>query len=768
MSEKRFTKANKISAMSDRVKLLHENAIKEANKKIPWFGDKLSILDIPGVLDKPVIIRKALAFEKMLNEMPISIKEGELIVGDIPAGSVAGGRSFPSYTNNEEDVEAAKNSLSIKSVWGHVVPDYSKVLSKGLKGLKDEIEGYCSNKLNKLSQEKAEFYEASLICICAVEQLAKRYAKLAQKQTKQEKQTNLKKDYEKIALICSKISENKPESFHEAVQSFFFIFVALHSTLNFVPLGRFDQYIEPFLSKDLNDGLITPVEAQEIIECLWIKLNERTKKNPQIFVDHSDPFDWSTGGNPKEEKLFKQNEDIAYYNQWYQTCVLSGRKVNGSDATNILTYMCLEASKKLKMTQPVLYVRMHKDSPKKLLTKCCELIKDEMSMPTIINDDIRIPALIKFGIPIEEANDYALAGCWESLIPGKTEFRWTPVHALKSLEYVLNRGYDFLLDKQIGPDTGDPSEFTSLQHLLKAFKIQLDSQLGKSINTVLNYYGKMNKIAPVPFLSSLIDDCLVQGLDLTQGGAKYIFHALSITGLANTIDSMMALKAMVFDTKKITMKKYIKIINNNYEDAEDIRLYIKNNIQKYGNDIDETDQILKEIVEYFVTDVKKLTEDIKSKKISFPCMIGTTPMYKLFGRAHIASADGRMAREPIANNLCPTDGVAKNGLTAVINSYTKVNFIDIPMGSELDIHIRKKTLDSSFDGVNLLGTVINSFLDLGGPGLNITVTDVETLIAAQKEPEKYQDLMVRLGGWQAYFVALDKVHQDYIIARNKH
>jgi len=761
--KKKDIELKKIEYKSERIERLCSKVKKEASKKKVWWDRDLTILN-NQTDKKPIIIRKALAFNKMLEEMPISIDKGELIVGKIPLNSVAGGRPFPEYANKGEKEKAASNSLSIKSVWGHIIPDYQKVLDKGILGIREEA----SNKLERAiepSVETVNFYKSIIICCDSVIFLAKRYSKLANNLSNNEKYIEYKEELKHISNVCLEVPMKKPDSFYSALQSFWFIFMVFHSTLNFVPMGRFDQYMYPFLIKDLNEGKLTIIQAQELIECLWIKMNERTQKNKEDLEDHSDPYDWSLGKEREDEAFFPLNKDVAYYNQWYQTCVLGGINKDGSDATNILSYMCLEATKKLKLTQPLLYARVHENSPENFLKKIAELIQEGLSTPTIFNDKVRINSLTRVGIPLKDANNYAASGCFESLIPAKMEFRWSPIHSLKSLELVLNRGYDYLIGKKIGEDTGNLKEFQLFEELMEAVKIQLKRQIEKAIQTALKYYGAVYSIAPVPFLSSLISLCMEKGLDLTQGGAEYIVHALSLTGLANLVDSLMVIKELVYDNKEISLQKLNEILNNNFNNEEEFRQKAKNRVNKFGNDIDCVDNFMVEITNFFVETVENCTKDIKN--IKFFCMIGTTPLYSIFGSGHLASAEGRKSREPLAANLCPNVGVAKSGVTAVIKSHTKCNFNTIPMGSELDIHINQKSIVGE-DGIARLLAVIETFLNLGGSGLNISVNDVGTLLSAQKEPEKYQDLMIRLGGWQAYFVALDRKNQDYHIERIKH
>ena len=756
--------------ITPRVEMLRERVTADSWRQKEWAvkGDE-NIFDIENVLDQPLVIRKALAFNRMLEIIPADIRPGELIVGDIPLSSVAGGRPAIGYATPEEEAKAAESGLSVRSVWGHVCPDYHEVLALGMPGAITKVESCIKKERDAPTPDtgKIDFFTAGRICCQGAIAYMERYEKIALQKAEGETDVVRRAELQDIAAVCGRLRVNAPQSFYEAVQLFYFVHCAMHANANFSTLGRFDQQLWPYLRADLEQNRTTIEQAQEIIECLWLKLNERTQKNPDLLVNRSTPYDWSTGRDPNLPITFNMYEDTAYFNQWFQTTTLGGRDKAGNNAVNPLSYSCLMASWHVRMTQPIIYSRIGKDTPVDFFNLSCELIRDGMGMPTIVNDDVRIPALTGAGVSIEDANDYAFSGCWETVTTGNCNFKWTPIHALKALELVLHRGVDQITGLKTGIDAGAPDDFTSIGQLSEALKRQIHATMDNAVNAAIRYEGFMYRIAPVPFMSVLTGGCLENGRDITQGGAKYSFHALSLTGAANTADGLVAIDYLVFQKKRFKLSEFIRIQAEDYAGQEELRLEILNKMPKFGNGIDQVDNIAIDIAEDFLDYCKNYSPAPKNSELKFTAMIGTTPMFRLFGLAHGASSDGRKSRTPIADNLDPVDGLAKNGVTAIIESHTKVDFTKVPMGSELNLHLKKSALQSA-EGLDRMKALISIFFEKGGSGLNITATDVETLIAAQKEPEKYQDLMVRLGGWQSYFVALDKVHQDVLIARNKY
>ncbi|RLE09391.1 hypothetical protein DRJ04_09940 [Candidatus Aerophobetes bacterium] len=385
-------------------------------------------------------------------------------------------------------------------------------------------------------------------------------------------------------------------------------------------------------------------------------------------------------------------------------------------------------------------------------------------MPAIFNDEIIVPALEKSGIPVEDARDYANDGCWETLIPGKTEFRYYLMNTPLCLELSLNQGYSRLRKRKEGVDTPHPLSFVSFSQVMDSFYRQLDYQIEKLISIIVEFYGCLYEIAPVPFLSSTIDECMERGLDITQGGAKYIMHALLLMGLSHTVDSLAAIKKLVFEEKLVSMQELLEALDNDFRGKENLRQLLITRSPKYGNDDDYVDNIAKEVLTYFVRSVQRHAQAYPQRKVKFYTGVGSFEFYVLGGKMVGATPDGRLSMQPFSSNFSPSLGQAIEGPTSTVNSFAKMDLIDLPTGSPLDLSLDKKALKGE-EGLERLMAFVQSFLSKKGNMLTISVNSVEELRRAQKEPDKYRHLRVRVGGWQAYFVDLTKEHQDHHIAR---
>jgi len=751
----------------ERLSILKENLQKKMCQKKEWWGDDLTILDRPGMISKPLPIRKAKAIEKVCSEMPIRIEPAELIVGTPTMSSVGFGNTFPRYETDDEAKEAAKVMLNRKSVWGHNPPYYPKILQRGLSGLKAEA-------LFKLAEtpdeEKKIFYESVIISLDAVVKLAHRYADLAERMGKGETNEKRKNELLTIAQICHKVPKYPAESFHEALQSVQFVHIALHSCLNFVPLGRIDQYLWPYLRYDLEKGTITEEKARELLGCFLIKFSERVVLKPEYFEDHFTFGNWSQGGDPNEESttLIMRNEQDFMYgqsaNSFLQNAILGGVTPEGQDATNELTYMILDLMSELHLAHPIISVRLHEKSPEKLLRKSCKLARKGTGMPVFFNDDVIIPGMMRMKIPVEEARDYSNDGCHETLVYGRTEFAYGHVELLPALEHVLNRGKSFVTDKQVGIDTGDPTQFSSFEEFYQAFRRSMEFRIDRVIENKLKHYDYVHKIAPAPLNSAFTEDCMKKGKDITQRGARYTFYAPLITGLSHCADSLAAIKKFVYEEKTLSMGELIKALKDNFDGKEDLRQLLLNKAPKYGNDDEYVDEIAARIVEDFVNHVEKLQERVWLKLAPG---IATFENYPRLGFNAGASADGRKSQEAIAPNASPSVGLDRNGLTAVFKSATRYDQTKVHDGAPLDIRLVSNAVKGE-DGLRKLMDLVKSYFKLGGNILSINVVDNATLKAAKKEPEKYQDLLVRLGGFSAYFVALAPKQQDEVIKRTEH
>ncbi len=727
------------------------------SRKEEWQGDH-SVLTEEN-RKKPLIYRQALAFEEVMTEMPIAIKQGELVVGIVRLSSVGTGGLFPDYATEEEKAWAAERHLSPFSVWGHYVPDYPMALRVGVKGLREKA----AQKILDLSRsgqapsEKAAFYEAVIRCSDAAVALAHRYAQLALSSARGEKDQTRQEELLEIAEICRWVPENPPRGFHEAVQFVWFLHLIFHSTLNLIPIGRIDQYLFPFLENDLGKGKMTLLRAQEIIDCLWLKFNERYQER-ELAQDFLDPYAFHLGG-----MAVVLDRNVLHQN-FLQNVILGGQKDDGSDAANPLTFLCLNATQKFDLTNPTVTVRQFKGSTPELLRKSCELIRQGGGQPTIYNDEVLVPAIEKLGIPIEDARGYSNDGCWETLIPGKTEFRYYLVNAAQVMELALNRGINRLNGERMGCESPDPLDFHGFEDAFAAFRLQLSFQLKKLMDIVISNYGNLYRIAPVPFLSSLIEPCLEQGLDVTQGGARYIMHAMILMGFSHAVDSLVALKKLVFDERILTMKEIVAALQANFEGSEDLRQALLARSPKYGNNDVYADSVGRRVLALFNSGIQDIARGYAGNRILFPTGAGSFEFYVLGGSFLGALPDGRRSRDALSSNLSPSLGVALEGITSTINSFAGLGLQDLATGSPLDLSVDKKFLAGE-EGLERLLALAQTFLGKGGNMLNISVNSVEELRQAQREPEKYRHLRVRMGGWQAYFVDLTKEHQDHHIAR---
>jgi pyruvate-formate lyase len=446
--------------------------------------------------------------------------------------------------------------------------------------------------------------------------------------------------------------------------------------------------------------------------------------------------------------------------------MLSGLTPDGKDATNELTYLIIEVTNELELIDPLLSVRLHKNSPKEIVRATAKALAKGGAQPTVFNDDVLVPGLVKWlGVPLEDARDYSNDGCWEAIPQGRTEFGYGHIEVLLSLESLLNRGKSFLNNNEIGPDSGDLSKFTTFEELYKAYKDQVRQRIDIALKNKLEYYDDVHKIAPIPFLSGIMEDCLKNGRDITQRGARYRFYAPLVTGFSHTVDSLAVIKKVVYEEKMISLKELVEVLRNNWEGQERLRQYCLNRVPKYGNDNDYTDDIGKDLLTFYTDYIYEW-----NGKIDWLILtpgIGTFENYPRFGYVCGASADGRFSQGPISSNYSPSVGRDTSGPTAVLKSATKFDLGRLNDGCPVDMKI-------SFSGekdekkYDILENFIRSFVALGGNILTITTVSVKTLKAAQKEPEKHASLRVRLGGLTAYFVQLAKPQQDEYINRTEH
>ena len=748
-------------------------------KKNTW-SHGLTILD-ESTVKLPLVTRKALAIKKMLSHMPVEVKKHELLVGAAVPATILRKAELPEYATPKEKKNAAKRLTSPQSVYGHISPYYPKYLTLGLDGLRNAAaEKREKIKRNGTESQKAVWYESVLISLEGLSILIQRYREAVLNLAETETVPQRKKELIQISDTLQHIMAEPPQIFHQALQSVWFAHIAFTSTLNYSPLGRFDQYMWPFLKRDLESGNITLFEAQELIDLFWVKCNDLLQsfeiQEPPTSSDdavsiantiaRAGKFSAFLGGKTTLDRMFS---DGGTSQQFLQTITVSGLTPEGYDGTNSLTYLCLNATLRLGVPQPCIYVRFHDASPPELYSKVADCIRAGCVGPTVYNDDILVPAIKTLGIPVEHARDYTSDGCWEPHVQGRTYFK----HAWLSVAEVLDRVLDpeswdnisvplYIEEMDPFKDTVglDPYGFRSFDEVLAAVKKTLDRYIKGLIQSRERFEdGRLFDIAPLPLLSAFVEGPLEVGRDITQGAMTYTFHMPELSGLSHVADSLAVIKKLCFEQQRIPWPELLDSIRDNWENKEYLRQMIRTRVPVYGNDDDYADEIATDIVNYYINSIKKHGAQVRSD-IKYQAGIATFENYTELGYVVGATPDGRFAGDALSSNASPSIGRAANGQTAAVNSYLKLPLADLPGGSILDLSV-----EANSNLLSYLEPFIKSFLEKGGNILNIAVNDCAKLRAAQKEPEKYRDLKVRVGGYDAYFVDLPPHHQELQIRR---
>lgn len=752
--------------------------------------------------NEPTVIRRAKALKKVLENMTVHIWDGELIVGNHGGNGRRSAPVFPEWgtywlekeldeiletrpqdrfivpqkvkddlksifpywkgktvyeryrailpeeTKRARDAYIFTRDLFERGGYGHVAYDTPKVLKVGFKGIKEEV----IEKLSKLKktcaedQQKRLFYEALLITSDAIINFAHRFSEKAKSLAATETNPTRKKELEKISEVCAWVPENPPRDFWEAVQTAWFLqlVVQIESNGNSVSPGRLDQYLYPFYSKDIEEGKLTIAEAQELIDCFWLKLNEIIKV-------------WDKEAT-RVHPGFPMTQDVT----------IGGQTPEGYDATNDLSYLMLNAQEHIRLQNPQFTVRIHKDTPHEFLMRVAEVISLGTGMPAMFGDEICIPAIIRTtGVPLERARDYRIVGCVE-LTPRGLQGRANGAYfnVARMVDLAINDGVDRLTGEKIGPSTGDPNNFKTFEEVIDAVKKQMKYFIEQNVINNLIVDMVQRELTPHVFLSSIVEGCIEKGKDITWGGSLYGVTPTQCVGMATAADSLAAIKEVVFDDKKITMAELKEALDSDFsgEKGEQIQKILLN-APKYGNDDDEADRMVRLITDIFFDEVES-HKDIDGRP--YAGMILTLGSTVPHGWRTGATADGRKAKTPVSDSMSPTNGADKNGPTAVLKSASKIDQIRIMQGNVLNLKFSKSVFKGREALRKFVQLVRTYLVDLKGMELQVNVVDAATLREAQKNPEKYKDLIIRVAGYSARFVELAKELQDDIIARTEH
>jgi formate C-acetyltransferase len=699
---------------------------------------------------EPLVVRQALFFCEVLRKhLPVQILDGELVVGS--HFSTALSRCLKRDEARDRDkAEAAflkewhaLNDVGVGNcgaVPGHLVPDYPKVLRIGWQGIRNEAVRQISNLPNDLAR-------AIVICADAVRDLTARYAAEANRLADAERDPARREELREIARNCAKVPWLPPETFPEALQALWMTHALLMAAESYpgpgVSPGRVDQYLYPYYKADLDAGRLTRDQAKEWLECWWIK--------------HNYAYDYQgwVGTNQGINSSFGQ------------LITLAGMNADGSDASNELTYLMLEVIEEINLLEPKPNIRIHARTPDHLLSRVVEMLSRAQGSPFLINfDENAMEGLRWQGLPEDRLWDYAPVGCLENTLAGDDRSGTVDVNLniAKAVELALNDGRDMQTGKQIGPRTGNPQEFLEFPRFLDALKTQL--------RFLVQWMIRVNDLAdagrarwePCAYLSALVGGCLESGKDSNAGGAHYNYLTVEGIALATAADSIAAIKKLVYETKQVEMGQLLDALRANFDGHENLRQMLLHKAPKYGNDDPYADEIAREISRFWTEEAFKHTSPTGKRYrggyLSWNYWIAYAP-------TTAATPDGRKRGQFLSNAVCPVNGADRKGPTSVIKSVGALDLETAPNGASHTMGFSPALLRDPENRQKMMA-LLRAYGKVGGTALQVNVIDANTLREAQKHPDEYRNLLVRVTGYNAYFVGLGKEIQDEIIARESH
>ena len=792
---------------------------------------------------EPIITRRAKAFAHILRHIPIIIRDEELVVG---SSTIAprGCQTFPEYSfqwlEDELDTvetrtadpfyiaEETKQELrEVHKYWkgkttselatsymapeaikaiehniftpgnyfyngvGHVTVKYEEVLAIGYEGIIAKAQA----ELDKCQvgdgdyARKSHFLNAVILSCQAVIEYAERYAALAQEMAAQCQDPQRRSELLMIAQNCSNVPRKGATTFYEACQSFWFVqqLLQMESSGHSISPGRFDQYMYPYYKADLDKGMLTREFAQELLDCIWVKLNDLNKCRDAASA-----------------------EGFAGYSL-FQNLIVGGQNKDGEDVTNDLSFMCIQASKHVFLPMPSLSIRVWNGSPHELLIKAAELTRTGIGLPAYYNDEVIIPALQNRGLSLADAREYNIIGCVEPQKAGKTD-GWHDAaffNMCRPLELVFANGMD--KGEMVGIPTGDVTKMTTFDEFYDAYKKQMEYCISLMVNADNAIDVAHAERCPLPFLSSMVDDCMSRGLSVQEGGAVYNFTGPQGFGIANMADSLYAVRELVYKQKKVSMEEYKEALAWNYDKgldqqsiadmaemtlkdmqaqgiavnektaAEVLSTLMKlkpteqqlqrfaeihhmiDEIPKFGNAIDDVDYFARDVAYTYTKPLQKYTNP---RGGHFQAGLYPVSANVPLGGQTGATPDGRYAHTPVADGVSPSAGKDVNGPTAAATSVSRLDHFIVSNGTLFNQKFHPSAL-AGREGLEKFVALIQGFFDQKGMHMQFNVVDRETLLDAQKHPEKYQHLVVRVAGYSALFTTLSRSLQDDIIRRTE-
>ena len=792
---------------------------------------------------QPTITRRAEAFAHILRNIPIIIRDNELIVG---SSTIAprGCQTFPEFSyqwlEDELDTvetrsadpfyiaEETKQELrEVHKYWkgktsselatsymapeairaiehniftpgnyfyngvGHVTVKYEEVLAIGYKGIIDKAQA----ELDRCQVgdgnyvKKSHFLKAVILSCQAVIEYAERYAELASQMAAECTDPVRKQELLQISQNCSRVPANGATSFYEACQSFWFVqqLLQVESSGHSISPGRFDQYMYPYYKADLDKGIITRESAQELLDCIWVKLNDLNKVRDAASA-----------------------EGFAGYSL-FQNLIVGGQDKYGNDVTNDLSVMCILASMHVHLPMPSLSIRVWNGSPHELLIKAAELTRTGIGLPAYYNDEVIIPALLNRGLTLEDAREYNIIGCVEPQKAGKTD-GWHDAaffNMCRPLELVFSNGMD--KGEQVGIQTGDVIQMTTFEEFYDAYKKQMEYCISLLVNADNAIDVAHAERVPLPFESCMVDDCISRGLSVQEGGAVYNFTGPQGFGIANMADSLYAIRKLVYEDRKVTMKEYKEALAWNYDKGldeqsvkdmsemilkgmqeggmnvtedtakavlttvmrlkpteEQLRRFTEihhmiDEVPKFGNAIDDVDYFARDVAYTYTRPMEKYANP---RGGHFQAGLYPVSANVPLGGQTGATPDGRYAHTPVADGVSPSAGKDVKGPTAAATSVSRLDHFIVSNGTLFNQKFHPSAL-AGREGLEKFVSLIQTFFDQKGMHMQFNVVDRETLLDAQKHPEKYSHLVVRVAGYSALFTTLSRSLQDDIIRRTE-
>ena len=669
----------------------------------------ISLDDVDNFNELSVLKKYDLAIMRIAEKAPIRICDGEMLSGAATLGLAI-----------KHTVPATYNGTPVCSSISHLTVDFETVLKCGVNSIKRKAE--FSYKKYK-GTEKEAFAVSCLACLDAFEIWHRRYLEALQNRS----------EYEQNYNSLKRVPFEPATNFYEAVQSLWFTFAFIRLCGNWPGIGRIDYLLGDYLKKDLENGTLSLNEAREILAHFFIKGCE-----------------WVNG-------QFIGSGDA----QHYQNIVLAGIDENGIEVTNEVTYLVLDILEELGISDFPTTVRLNKNTDERLLRRVAEVMRYGGGILAVYNEDLIINALVKDGYDELEARNFANDGCWEVQIPGKTFFIYSPFDSLQILQQKTLRGYDASVD------------FANFEELYRQYvfdlhnrveAIFLDKQKKFANSGVPTKDWRWAEQPPCTVVSLFEQGCIEKGLSYLEGGPIYNVNSPHIGGLSDTVNSLYAIKKLVFDEKKLSLRELLTILKNNWEGNEALRQYALNRYIYYGNDNDEVDEIASRLL----SDFADICVSFNGKcGYRFPAGVSTFGRQLEWSTKRLASPHGRRSGEVLAANASPTPNTDKEGATAIIRSYCKADLSKLATGAALDIKLLPSSVQGE-DGLQALVALMKGFAMLGGFFMQPDVVDAALLREAQAHPENYQTLSVRVSGWNARFVTLNKEWQDMVIEQNEH